>query len=97
MSLAFSFLFYGKANIRSFINGIVASGIAVLCSSYFIFNPGYPMVIGLVSSLVQVTIEGVIEKKFIKRFDIISTYSFSLFGVQGLIGAVAGSIFKAIM
>ncbi len=56
MSLAFSFLVHGKANVRSFINGTVASGIAVLCSSYFIFNPGYPMVIGMVSSLLQVII-----------------------------------------
>lgn len=51
---------------------------------------------GIVGGFVQVLIMNVIEKKFARTKNIFHTFSFGLFGVQGMIGAAFAGGWNAI-
>lgn len=95
MAMATSCLINNKLNIRDLINGTIAGGIAIFCPSFFIVNPTYSMIVGSTAGIVQVLVQNFIEKKIARKYNIINTFSFCLFGVQGLIGSVFASIFRA--
>ena len=49
--------------IRDVIYGPIAGGVACSTASYWIVNPVYAIVIGVVSALIQVVVMNVVEKK----------------------------------
>ncbi len=55
------------------------------------------MVLGSTCGIVQGLVQGLIEKRVSMKNRIYHTYSFTLFGVQGLIGAVFASIFRKVV
>jgi len=81
--------------IRDIIYGPIAGGVASVTASYWVVNPVYALVIGVVSALIQVVIMNLVEKKFAREKNIFHTYSFTLFGGQGLVGAIFASIWNA--
>lgn len=81
--------------VRDIIYGPIAGGVASVTAGYFVINPTYALVIGLVSAAVQVAVMNLVEKKFAREKSIYNTYSFTLFGIQGLIGAIFAAIWMA--
>lgn len=81
--------------IRDIIYGPVAGGVASATASYWVTNPVYAIVIGVVAALVQVVVMNVVEKKFAREKSIFNTFSFTLFGIQGLIGSIFAAIWQA--
>lgn len=79
------------------MHGPIAGAIVVGASSLYITNPVYAFVAGATGGLSQSLIQNLIEKKAASNNKIISTVSWSLFGVQGLIGAGFASGWKAII
>jgi ammonia channel protein AmtB len=88
-------LFNNGLLIRDIIYGPVAGGVASVTASYWVVNPVYSIVIGVVSATIQVIVMNLIEKKFARENSIFNTYSFTLFGIQGLIGAIFAAIWDA--
>jgi ammonia channel protein AmtB len=97
MGCAGSIIVYGKSVPRDMINGMVAGGVACASAGFYFTNPVWPMVLGSTVGFIQALIQGLIEKKVAMTSRIFHTYSFSLFGVQGLIGAVFASIFRKVV
>jgi hypothetical protein len=85
-----------RINIRDLINGIIAGGVAMLCTSFFIKSVIFSLIIGSTAGLVQVLVQNLVERKLAKNLNIINTYSFCLFGVQGFIGSIYASIFRSV-
>lgn len=81
--------------IRDVVYGPIAGGVASVTASYWIVNPVYALVIGVVAALVQVVAMNVVEKRVANEKSIFNTFSFTLFGIQGLIGAIFASIWHA--
>lgn len=92
-----SFLINGYLIARDGLHGPIAGAIVVGASSLYITNPVYAFVAGAAGGLTQSIIQNIIEKQAIKRNLIISTVSWSLFGIQGLIGAGFASGWYAVM
>jgi ammonia channel protein AmtB len=96
----------GAMMVSAFINGIliardaihgpIAGAIACGASALYITNPVYAFVAGASGGICQAIIQNVIEKTAAKKKIIISTVSWSLFGIQGLIGAGFAAGWKAI-
>ena len=82
---------------RDLIHGIIAGAIVVGASSLYISNPIYAIVAGVTGGIIQTLIQNVMERSAAKKRLIISTVSWSLFGIQGLIGAGFASGWKAIL
>jgi hypothetical protein len=80
--------------IRDIIYGPIAGGVACSTASYWILHPAYALVIGLVAAALQVIVMNVIEKTFARSKDIFHTFSFTLFGIQGLVGAIFAAIWN---
>jgi hypothetical protein len=93
--MAMSAIINVRINIRDFINGVIAGGVAMLCTSFFIKSVIFSLIVGSTAGLVLVLVQNLLERKFAKNFNIISTYSFCLFGVQGFIGSIYGTIFRS--
>lgn len=81
--------------IRDIVYGPLAGGVASVTAAYWIVNPVYALVIGFVSAIIQVVVMNVVEKKVAREKSIFHTYSFTLFGGQGLLGAIFASIWNA--
>lgn len=81
--------------IRDIIYGPIAGGVSSVTASYWIINPAYSLVIGVISALIQIIVMNLIEKKFAREKKILNTYSFTLFGGQGVIGAIFAVIWNA--
>lgn len=87
MSISLSMVIYQKVMIRDAIHGIVAGGIVVASAGFYISNPVWAMLMGSVAGIVQCGIN-YLEYRHAKSEKIITTTSFALFGVQGLIGSI---------
>lgn len=96
-SFAMSALFNGRLQIRDIVYGPVAGGVAVATSSVYIVEPVYAMTVGAFAGMLQVFIMNLIEKRVSNNNNIFSTVSFSLFGVQGLVGAGFAAMNNAII
>lgn len=94
VSIGTTFIINGKPLVRDLVNGAVAGGIAIFSPSYYIVVPAYAQIVGLTAGAVQVLVQNYIEVRWVARRDILNSVSFCLFGVQGLIGAAYGSIFR---
>lgn len=92
-----SILINQKLNVRDFVNSPISGAIAALCSSYFITIPVYSQIVGAAAGIVQALVQNFMETKVARKYDILTTYSFCLFGIQGLMGAMFGSIFKSLL
>lgn len=55
------------------------------------------MVLGSTCGIVQALVQGLIEKRISMNNRIFHTNSFTMFGVQGLIGAIFASIFRRVV
>lgn len=88
-------LFNNGILIRDIVYGPIAGGVASATASYWIVNPVYALVIGVVSALLQVIIMNLVEKKIAREKAIFNTFSFTLFGGQGLLGAIFAAIWNA--
>lgn len=94
---AFSIFVYEKTIPRDFINSVVAGGVASCTAGVYFTNPVWPLVLGSVTGMVQSLVQGLIEKRIAMKGRIFHTYSFTLFGVQGIIGGVFASIFRKVV
>lgn len=90
-------LMNGIIIFRDLIHGVIAGAIVVGASSLYISNPLYAIVAGLTGGIIQAVIQNVIERSAAKRRIIISTVSWSLFGIQGLVGAAFAAGWKAVL
>lgn len=83
--------------VKDFIHGPVAGMIIGGASSYFTANISYCIGVGLVGGVVQSMLENFAEPKFLRRRKVFTTTSFSLFGLQGLLGCGFAALGKVIM
>lgn len=81
--------------IRDIVYAPIAGGVACSTASFWILNPVYALLTGLVAGSVQVVIMNLAEKKVARERSIFHSFSFSLFGVQGMIGAIFAAIWNA--
>ena len=94
-SFALSPRFNNGLLIRDIVLGPIAGGVVASSASYYIINPVYGIVMGVVAAIVQIVIMNKVERKFSMEKSIFNTYSFTLFGVQGMIGACFSAIWYA--
>lgn len=92
-----SCLINGYLIARDVIHGPVAGAIAVGASSLFITNPTYALIAGAAGGIIQALLQNIVERKFVNQKTIVSTVSWSLFGIQGIIGAAFAAGWKAIL
>lgn len=92
-----SSFFNGNVIARDIIHAPIAGGIVVGAASMFITNPTYALVAGFTAGVVQTSIHNIIQKRYLKQKSVVSTISWSLFGVQGLIGGVFATGYKNIL
>lgn len=82
-------------SVRDVVQAPTAGAVAVASSAYYITNPVYSLVIGSVAGIVQVIGQHAIQKRTAKTSNITNTFSFILFGVQGIIGSVFAAGFRS--
>ena len=92
-SLIVSVLINGHLIARDLINAPLAGAIIVGASSFFITNNVFSIVIGFVGGALQAALQNAFEKNPQNK-PITSTFSWSLFGIQGLVGAVFATGFR---
>jgi len=97
MSLAGSTIVNGKPIVRDMINGLVAGGVCSLTASFYLTSPIWSQLLGCASGIVQIIGQSIIEAKWAQSKSIIATYSFTVFGVQGLLGGIWSSIFARVV
>lgn len=85
-TMAFCLLFKGKLIIRYLIYGPVAGAVIGGAASYYTSNPVYALVIGVIGGFVQV-IAMWLKQKLIQGGSLATTSSFSVFGIQGILGS----------
>lgn len=96
-SVMFSLLFNeGRIGVRDLIYGSIAGAISSAAASAYITNPVYGILFGFISAALQVIIMNTVEKNFARNKGILNTYSFTLFGGQGLLGCVFASAWQAV-
>lgn len=91
-----SYLINGYLISRDAIHGPIAGAIAVGASSLYVTNPVYAFVAGAGAGIIQTIIQNLFEKRAARGKLVLSTVSWSLFGLQGIIGAGFASGWKAI-
>lgn len=87
----------GGILIRDIVYGPIAGGIASVTASYWIINPAFALVIGFTASVIQVILMNLIEKKQARTGNIYNSFSFSLFGIQGIIGAAFAAVWSKVV
>jgi hypothetical protein len=96
-ALCLSSLINGFVIVRDVVHAPIAGGIVVGSASTFITNPVYVLVAGFTAGLVQAFIQNLIERKWMKTKSVVSTISWSLFGVSGLVGAAFAAGYQKII
>ncbi len=91
-----SLLINGNIIARDAIHGPIAGAIACGASSLYITNPVYAFLAGCAGGISQALIQNFIEKPAISKKLVLSTVSWSLFGMQGILGACFAAGWKAI-
>ena len=80
--------------VRDVVQAPTAGAVAIASSAYYITNPVYSLVIGSVAGLIQVTLQTLFEKRSSRTSNITNTFSFFVFGIQGVLGSVFASGFR---
>ena len=90
--LILSVLGNGSPKVRDIQNallgGIVMSGSA----SYFITNPGYSILLGILAAMLQSLFDYCLEKPAFKALGLFTTYPSSVFSLQSIAGGIAMAI-----
>jgi ammonia channel protein AmtB len=92
-----SSLINGHTIVRDILHAPIAGGIITGSASFFIVSPVYSLVVGFSGGAIQAFIQNIIEKRWLKKKPVISTISWSLFGVQGIIGGIFSTGYKRII
>ena len=85
-ALIVSLILNGYLIARDITHGLIAGAIAVGAGSLYIMSPAFPLISGFMGGSLQTVFQNSIEKKALKKGFLISTVSWTLFGVQGFIG-----------
>lgn len=96
-SYSISSIINGTVIVRDLIHAPIAGGIVVGAASIFITNPVYSFVAGFTAGMVQAIIQNAIESPAMKKSAVLSTISWSLFGIQGILGGAFASGYKLIL
>lgn len=96
-ALCISILINTDLVIRDIVYAPIAGGIVVGSASFFISNPVYSIAAGLTAGIVQALIQNCIEKPHLQTKSVISTISWSLFGIQGILGGAFASGYQQII
>ena len=59
-------------------------------------KPVYGILFGFLSGIIQTLVMNLIEKKVARESRIFNTYSFTLFGIQGVLGCIFAAAWKAV-
>ena len=97
VGMAFSTFVFQKIMVRDMLLSLIAGGVACCTAGVYFTNPVWPMVMGSTCGMVQALVQGLIEKKVAMNNRIFHTTSFTLFGIQGIIGGIFASIFRAVI
>ena len=93
-ALILTILINGYIIVRDLTHGMVAGAIAVGAGSLYIFNPSFPIITGFIGGSLHTVFQNKIERGAIKKGYFISTVSWSLFGIQGIIGGFFATCWK---
>lgn len=85
----------GVLNIRDIQNGLIAGAVVGGTTSYFITNSSFSILCGVAAAIFQPIFQHFLEKKLSKCAGFISTYSWSVFGLQSFLSAIFTVIFCA--
>jgi ammonia channel protein AmtB len=96
-AILMSLLINGKIIARDAVHGPIAGAISVGASTLYITAPHWALVAGCAGGLIQSLIQNLIERSASKKGWIASSVSWSLFGVQGLVGAGFAAGWKALI
>lgn len=96
LAISFSYFLNKKLMIRDLTHGSVAGAIAVASAGFYITNPVWAMLVGSVAGIIQ-AIGNFFERKHSLDKKIITTISFVLFGIQGLVGSIWTGIWRAVI
>lgn len=96
-SVIVSCMINGHLIVRDLIHAPIAGGIIAGSASFFLTNQVYALVVGFVGGAIQTLIQNYFEKKTANNSSILSTISWSLFGVQGLIGGIFATGYRNIL
>jgi len=92
-SIIFTSIINGHIIIRDLIHAPIAGAIVGGSASFFTTNVTEPLLAGFVGGMIQTLIQNILEKRTALHGFVISTISWSLFGIQGLVGGVVASIY----
>jgi hypothetical protein len=97
-SIALGIIFYGQPMVRHLVYGPIAGAVIGGASSFYTSNPVYAIVVGVAGGLLQ-TIFMSIQQYLVntKGYRPITTVSFTLFGIQGIVGAAFAVGWKEII
>jgi hypothetical protein len=97
-SIGMGLIFYGQPIVRHLVYGPVAGAVIGGASSYYTSNPVYAIVVGVVGGMLQ-TIFMSIQQYLVntKGLRPLTTVSFTLFGIQGLVGTAFAIGWKEII
>lgn len=82
---------------RDIITAPVAGAIIAGSSTFFITQNAYSIVVGFVGGVIQVLIQNYVEKPNARDGPILSTFSWSLFGIQGFLGGIFATGYRDIL
>lgn len=85
----------GNLRVMDLLNAQIAGGIASGAASYYATSPFQGVICGFIAAIFQYFFDNVLERRVFRRWGVVSTYSFSLFCLQSLIGAIFAFIYKA--
>ena len=75
----------------------MAGAIIAGSSTFFITQNAYSIVVGFVGGVIQVLIQNYVEKPNARDGPILSTFSWSLFGIQGFLGGIFATGYRDIL
>lgn len=87
----------GKPLIRDLINSIVAGGVCSLTASFYLTSPIWSILLGCLAGIVQTVGHSILEAKAAKKGSVLATHSFTIFGIQGIIGGIWAAIFRKVL
>ncbi len=94
-AVIFSVLINGSVIARDLIHAPIAGGIIAGSASFFITAPVYIFVVGFTGGAVQTVLQNVFQKG--KNGAVISSISWTLFGVQGILGGAFATGYRDIL
>ena len=92
-SLIFTCIINGHIIIRDIIHAPIAGAIIGGSASFFTTNTTQPMIAGFVGGMMQTIIQNLLERRNAMHGSVISTISWNLFGIQGILGSIVASIY----